>query len=254
MSNEKWTKEDIPDLTGKVIIVTGGNSGLGFESVKAFAEKGADVILTSRSVEKGEQAKKEMGAVKGNIKIMQLDLQDFASIENFAKDFKAKYDRLDVLLNNAGIMMTPYFKTKDGLEGQMGTNHFGHFKLTGHLLDVIKRTPDSRVVNVSSGAHKQGTMDFDNLMFEKGGYSPIKLMAGPNFRTCFLLTSCNVFLKPTKLTALQLRHIPEFRAPILTGTLKENCGSNYCIRSLNRLPKTRHRAHFLKFMQQWHLK
>ncbi len=174
MSNEKWTKEDIPDLTGKVIIVTGGNSGLGFESGKAFAEKGAHVVLTSRSVEKGEQAKNEMGAVKGNIKIMSLDLQDYTSIENFAKEFKAKYNRLDVLLNNAGIMMTPYFKTKDGLEGQMGINHFGHFKLTGHLLNVIKRTPGSRVVNVSSNAHKRGTMDFANLMFEKGGYSSVK--------------------------------------------------------------------------------
>jgi NAD(P)-dependent dehydrogenase (short-subunit alcohol dehydrogenase family) len=174
MSNKNWTTADIPDLTGKVIIVTGGNSGLGYESVKAFAEKGAEVVLASRTVEKGESAKKEMSAVKDKIEVMQLDLQDFASIEKFALAFKKKYDRLDVLLNNAGVMTTPYFKTKDGLEGQMGTNHFGHFKLTGHLLDVMVITPNSRVVNVSSGAHKQGVMDFENLMFEKGGYSPLK--------------------------------------------------------------------------------
>ncbi len=177
MKKQKWTTANIPDLTGKVIIVTGGNSGLGYESVKAFAEKGAEVILTSRSVEKGELAKKEIGNVKGKVVVMQLDLQDFASIEQFAENFKQKYDRLDVLLNNAGIMQTPYFKTKDGLEGQMGVNHFGHFKLTGLLMDLIKKTPKSRVVSVSSGGHKykQAKMDFDNLLFENGtGYTPMK--------------------------------------------------------------------------------
>ncbi len=175
MKKENWTTENIPDLTGKVIIVTGGNSGLGYESVKAFAEKGAEVILASRSVEKGELAKKEIGEVKGNISVLKLDLMDFSSIKSFALKFKEKYKRLDVLLNNAGIMTTPYFLTKDGLEAQMGTNHFGHFALTGLLFGLIKNTPGSRIVNVSSMAHKQGKMDFNNLLFENGkGYSPIK--------------------------------------------------------------------------------
>ena len=175
MENEKWTIANIPDLTGKVIIVTGGNSGLGYESVKAFAGKGAEVILASRSVEKGETAKTSIGNVKGKIVVMQLDLMDFASIKSFAAEFLKKYPRLDVLLNNAGIMTTPYFLTKDGLEAQNGTNHFGHFVLTGLLFDLIKNTPGSRIVNVSSMAHKQGKMDFDNLLFENGkGYSPIK--------------------------------------------------------------------------------
>ena len=177
MRKNKWTTANIPDLSGKVIIVTGGNSGLGYESVKAFAEKGANVIMTCRSVEKGEAAKKEIGKVKGKIEVMQLDLQDFISIENFAENYKQKYNKLDVLLNNAGIMQTPYFKTKDGLEGQMGVNHFGHFKLTGLLMDLIKKTPKSRVVSVSSGGHKykQAKMDFDNLLFENGnGYTPMK--------------------------------------------------------------------------------
>jgi NAD(P)-dependent dehydrogenase (short-subunit alcohol dehydrogenase family) len=100
---------------------------------------------------------------------------DFSSIKDFAEKFHQKYKRLDVLLNNAGIMTTPYFLTKDGLEAQMGTNHFGHFALTGQLFRMIKSTPGSRIVNVSSMAHKQGKMDFNNLLFEKGkGYSPIK--------------------------------------------------------------------------------
>lgn len=175
MSKEKWTTDNIPDLSGKVIIVTGGNSGLGYESVKAFANKGAEVILASRSIENGETAKTKIGKVKGNITILQLDLMDFASIKDFAENFNKKYNRLDVLLNNAGIMTTPYFLTKDGLEAQNGTNHFGHFALTGQLFDTIKKTPGSRIVNVSSMAHKQGKMDFDNLLFENGkGYSPIK--------------------------------------------------------------------------------
>lgn len=174
---ENWTTEFIPDLSGKVIIVTGGNSGLGYWSVKAFAENGAEVILASRSKENGEKAKAEIlnEVPKGNIKVAELDLTDLKSVRRFAENFQQNYSRLDVLLNNAGIMTTPYFTTKDGFEGQVGTNHLGHFALTGLLLPVIQKTPGSRVVNVSSMAHKQGKMDFSNLLFENGkGYSPMK--------------------------------------------------------------------------------
>jgi NAD(P)-dependent dehydrogenase (short-subunit alcohol dehydrogenase family) len=177
MSKEKWTTDNMPDLSGKIIIVTGGNSGLGYESVKAFAQKGAEVILASRSVENGEKARSEIEktGISGKIYVMQLDLMELASIRRFASTYKEKYKRLDVLLNNAGIMTTPYFLTKDGFEAQMGTNHLGHFALTSHLLDLIKKTPGSRVVNVSSNAHKWGKMDFDNFLFEDGkGYSPMK--------------------------------------------------------------------------------
>lgn len=172
-----WTIDNISDLSGKVIIVTGGNSGLGYESVKAFAMKGAELVLASRSMEKGEEAKAEIlkDVPDGKIKVMQLDLGDLESVRNFASAFKLGYKKLDVLLNNAGIMMTPYFTTKDGFEGQIGTNHLGHFALTGLLLDVVLKTPGARIANVSSGAHKNGKMDFDNLQFEDGqGYSPMK--------------------------------------------------------------------------------
>ena len=174
MSKQKWNTDNIPDLKGKVIIVTGGNSGLGYESVKAFAEKGAEVILACRSIEKGNAAKLEImqGNPTGTISVMQLDLMDLATIKTFALDYKLKYNQLDVLLNNAGIMTTPYNLTKDGFESQTGTNHLGHFALTGLLLDLIIHTQESRVVNVSSIAHKQGKMDFDDLLFEGGkGYS-----------------------------------------------------------------------------------
>lgn len=178
MSNDmNWTIENMPALTGKVIIVTGGNSGLGYESVKAFAMKDAEVILASRSLKKGEEARRAImqDVPEGKIRVMQLDLGSLASVRVFAGDFKKKYRRLDVLLNNAGIMMTPYFQTEDGFEGQFGTNHLGHFALTGLLLDIILDTPGSRIVNVSSGAHRNGEMDFDNLQYEEGkGYNPMK--------------------------------------------------------------------------------
>ncbi|MCF8362278.1 MAG: SDR family NAD(P)-dependent oxidoreductase [Prolixibacteraceae bacterium] len=170
MTTSKWTFDNIPDLQGKTIIVTGGNSGLGYESVKAFAQKGAKVVLACRNPEKGEKAKNEILQAKpiGEIEVMIIDLMDLSSVKQFAHDFKSKYSKLDVLLNNAGIMATPFSKTKDGFEAQLGTNHLGHFALTGLLLDVLKATPDSRVVNVSSMAHKSGKMDFNDLMFEKG--------------------------------------------------------------------------------------
>lgn len=174
---EKWTLKQMPDLNGKVIIVTGGNSGLGYESVKAFSGKGARVILASRNIEKGEAAKSKIldAGPSGTIDVMELDLLSLESVRAFAKEFLATFDRLDILMNNAGIMMTPYFKTSDGFEAQLGTNHLGHFALTGLLLEHIKNTPGSRVINVSSNGHRFGTMDFGNLLFKDGkDYTPTK--------------------------------------------------------------------------------
>ena len=177
MKNENWTTANMPDLSGKVIIVTGGNSGLGYESVKVFAQKGAEVILGCRSVEKGEAAKTEImkNNPAGKIEVMNLDLMDLSSVKNFAVRFKENHSRLNVLINNAGIMIPPYGLTKDGFESQIGTNHLGHFALTGQLIDLIVKTPKSRVVSTSSLAHKNGKMDFDNFMFDNGnGYTPMK--------------------------------------------------------------------------------
>jgi len=177
MNMKKWVKQNIPELSGRVIIVTGGNSGLGYESLKAFASKGAELIMTARTMEKGESARESIvrDFPEADISVMILDLSDLTSVKAFAESFRAKYDRLDVLLNNAGIMITPYFLTKDGFEGQMGINHLGHFALTLRLRDIIKNTSGARVVNVSSNAHKMGRMDFDNFLFEGGkSYSPMK--------------------------------------------------------------------------------
>lgn len=174
MKSKNWTFDNIPDLTGKTIIVTGGNSGLGFEAVKALARKNAEVILAARSLERGNQAKETILAEfpHCNISVMALDLGDLASIKTFAETFKSKYQQLDVLLNNAGIMWCPYATTKDGFESQMGVNHLGHFTLTGLLLDTLKNTKQARVVNVSSLGHRNGKMDFDNLLFNEANYHP----------------------------------------------------------------------------------
>jgi len=177
MRTDNWTTNNIPSLIGKTIIVTGGNSGLGYESVKAYAQKGAKVILACRSAQKGSNAKFSILRTNpsAEIELMELDLMSLKSIQNFANNFKAKYKTLDILLNNAGIMMTPYSLTIDGIESQQGTNHFGHFALTGLLLDVLKNTPKSRVINVSSLAHRQGVFNAENLLYEGGlGYTPIK--------------------------------------------------------------------------------
>ncbi len=177
MNTTNWTLDNMPDLLGKIIIVTGGNSGLGFEAVKAFANKNALVIMACRSITKGEEAKQKISEInsKADIRVMKLDLADLKSVRDFATDFKKQFNQLHVLLNNAGIMMVPYGLTKDGFENQMGTNHLGHFALTAQLLDLLKSTPKSRVVNVSSMAHKNGVMDTENLLYEGAkDYSAIK--------------------------------------------------------------------------------
>lgn len=164
-----WSINDIPSQTGKVIIVTGANVGLGFESAKALAKKGAEVVLAVRTVSKGEAAAQQIRIEDpaATVHVMELNLANLASISTFAETFKSQFNRLDVLMNNAGVMATPESKTDDGFELQFGTNHLGHFALTGQLLDVLLTTPDSRVVNVSSLAAENGEMHFDDLMFEQ---------------------------------------------------------------------------------------
>ena len=174
---QHWTTDDIGDMTGKVVIVTGGNTGLGFEAVQIYAGKGAGVIMACRDMDKAKAAAGKILAAHSGADVvpMLLDLSDLKSIRTFAKKFAGKYKRLDILLNNAGVMASPYCTTSDGFEQQLGVNHLGHFALTGLLMDVLKKTAGSRVVNISSNAHRMGRMDFDNLMCEDGrGYSPMK--------------------------------------------------------------------------------
>jgi NAD(P)-dependent dehydrogenase (short-subunit alcohol dehydrogenase family) len=167
----KWTADDIPDHTGKVAIITGANSGLGRIDALELTRHGAQVIIASRSIDKGEAAAGEITTAVGGLEpiVRRLDLGNLDSIRAFAGEFAGQ--RIDLLINNAGVMMTPYGTTSDGFETQFGTNHLGHFALTGLLLEALERAPAARVVTVSSNEHKGGSIDFDDLQSEHG-YSP----------------------------------------------------------------------------------
>jgi len=168
---EKFSAADIRDQSGKVAVVTGGNSGLGLVTVRELTRHGARVILACRSLEKGEAARREIAAgVPGaEIDVRELDLADLASVRAFASGLGE--ESLDLLINNAGIMMVPERKTADGFELQFGTNHLGHFALTGLLLEALSRAASSRIVTLSSIEHKAGKLDFENLQGEQS-YSP----------------------------------------------------------------------------------
>jgi NAD(P)-dependent dehydrogenase (short-subunit alcohol dehydrogenase family) len=168
----KWTDADIPDQSGKLALVTGANSGIGFEAARALAARGATVILACRDVGRAEQAAAQIQAAAPAHApvVMCLDLADLDGVRRFAADFAARYDRLDLLINNAGVMMPPASTTKQGFELQFGVNHLGHFALTGLLLPHLQAATRARVVNVSSQAHRQGRMNFDDLDFQTRRY------------------------------------------------------------------------------------
>ena len=173
MKNEKWNTENILSQKGRIVIVTGSSSGIGYETVRVLANKQASVIIAVRNLEKGNKALAEIIQQNkdADVRVMELDLANLASVNNFAENFQKNYSRLDLLINNAGVMIPPYSKTTDGFELQFGTNHLGHFALTGQLLKLLISTKASRIVNVSSGAHNFGKLDFDDLNWEKRNYA-----------------------------------------------------------------------------------
>jgi NAD(P)-dependent dehydrogenase (short-subunit alcohol dehydrogenase family) len=169
LPSDKWTIANIPDQTGKTALVTGGNSGLGYECVKVFASKGANLVLSCRDLEKGDAARDRIikEFPEARVAVMWLDLADLSTIRQFASAFHSNYNSLHLLFNNGGVMATPHRTTIDGFELQFGTNHLGHFALTGLLLDVLLSTSGSRVITVSSIAERFGWINFKNLMGER---------------------------------------------------------------------------------------
>jgi NAD(P)-dependent dehydrogenase (short-subunit alcohol dehydrogenase family) len=170
MSAKKWTTADIPSQAGRLAIITGSNSGIGFQAAKELARAGATVILACRNAQKADEAKNKIiqEIPHAKIEVGSLDVADLKSVREFAKKFIASDRELDLLINNAGIMA--YFDRKvspDGFEMQFATNHLGHFALTGLLLPALLSTTGSRVVSVASLAHRSGTMYFNDLQFEK---------------------------------------------------------------------------------------
>jgi NAD(P)-dependent dehydrogenase (short-subunit alcohol dehydrogenase family) len=168
-----WTARDLPDLSGRTMVVTGGNSGIGYEAARELARKGAHVVLACRDAGRAEEARARIAAEQpgARLEVMELDLASLASVRAFAGRLRARHPRLDALLNNAGVMAIPRRLTADGFEMQLGTNHLGHFALTGLLLEALLAAPAARVVNVSSTAHRAGHIHFDDLQLERG-YGP----------------------------------------------------------------------------------
>jgi NAD(P)-dependent dehydrogenase (short-subunit alcohol dehydrogenase family) len=162
---DRWVAQNIPSQTGKTALITGANSGLGFEAAKVLAERETTVVLAVRSIAKGEAAAAAIRAAApaARLEVAALDLANLAAIRQFAAGFAQTHSRLDLLINNAGVMAIPRRTTADGFEMQFGTNHLGHFALTGLLLPLILATPTARVVTVSSGAHIFGKIHFDDL-------------------------------------------------------------------------------------------
>jgi NAD(P)-dependent dehydrogenase (short-subunit alcohol dehydrogenase family) len=166
MSDANWTPGEMPDQSGRTVVVTGANSGIGFEATRAFAGAGAHVVMACRSTERGADARDEIADEYpgASLTVRELDLADLDSVAAFADWVETEFDALHVLANNAGVMAIPRSETADGFETQFGVNHLGHFALTGRLLGVLRRTSgESRVVTQSSAAHESGEIDFEDL-------------------------------------------------------------------------------------------
>jgi NAD(P)-dependent dehydrogenase (short-subunit alcohol dehydrogenase family) len=167
----KWTTADIPDQTGRVAVITGANTGLGYETARALAEHGAHVVLAVRNLDKGKDAAARLTAdgPRGEVTLQELDLTSLDSVRAASRQLRSDYDRIDLLVNNAGVMYTPKSHTKDGFELQFGTNHLGHFAFTGLLLDRLLPVAGSRVVTISSIGHRiRADIHFDDLQWEHG--------------------------------------------------------------------------------------
>src|SRR5947209_9799447 len=169
----RWTAHDIPDLSGRRAIITGANSGIGFYTALELARHGASVVMASRDEARGRDAVRQVAqqADRGSAELGLVDLADLSSVRRFADLYRERHTTLDILVNNAGVMAIPRRQTVDGFEMQLGTNHLGHFALTGRLLPVLLNTPGARVIMVSSGAHKGATIDFEDLQGERS-YQP----------------------------------------------------------------------------------
>ncbi|KAG7375246.1 hypothetical protein PHYPSEUDO_002287 [Phytophthora pseudosyringae] len=186
---DHWDASQIASQKGKCVLVTGANSGIGYETALELARKGADVVLACRNEGRGKEAEQKLREAlastpdAGTVEFRMLDVSDLGSVSTFADEFKATHDRLDLLVNNAGVMAVPYAKTVDGYERQFATNHLGHFALTAQLFPLLKQSTPSRVVNVSSLAHLSARLErftsgsHQIMRADDKGYSPSEVYA-----------------------------------------------------------------------------
>lgn len=220
MKNEKWNEQNIPTQKGRVAIVTGSSSGIGYEAARVLANKGASVIIAVRNLAKGNNALEKIRQQNPStdVKVMILDLANLSSVQAFAETFKKDYSRLDLLINNAGVMVPPYSKTMDGFELQFGTNHLGHFALTAYLLERLVNTEGSRIVNVSSGAHNLGNLNFDDLTWEKRSYAKWKAYGDSKIANLYFTYELDRKLKENHLNTIVTAAHPGWTATELQRT------------------------------------
>ncbi len=214
---KSWTADRLPDLKGKCFVITGGNSGIGYDAAKMLGDRGADIVLACRSPEKAKSAQQKLQSqIKGKVDVVQLDLSDLSSVRAGAEQVRAICPKIDGLINNAGIMQTPALTTKDGFELQFGTNHLGHFLWTGLLLDLVEAAK-GRVVVVSSIAHKMGKIHFDNLMLTEG-YTPSKAYFQSKHANILFAFELDRRLKETGSKAMAIACHPGYSATNLQST------------------------------------
>lgn len=193
-------------MKDKIVLITGANRGIGKETTRALAKKGATIIMACRHLEKAEPVCEMIQAESKNpnIKVMKLDLASLESVRNFTQEFKESYQKLNVLINNAGVFCMKREETKEGFELTMGVNHLGHFLLTHGLLPILEKTPEARIVNLSSDAHSSADLDLDDLHFKRRKYSGIKAYGSSRLATVFFTQELAERLKEKDITVNSL--------------------------------------------------
>lgn len=210
----RFTLNSVSDMTDKTVVITGASSGIGFEAALALAQKNARIVIGVRNIKKGNEAMgriiKEYGLAR--VQIIELDLANLASVKSFVGQFTQENDHIDLLINNAGVMIPPYTKTSDGFELQMGTNHLGHFALTAQLMPLLIKTPAARIVNVSSMGHKRGNIQLDDLNWEKRRYSAFQAYADSKLANLYFTYELARRLEAKKVDVLSVAAHPGWSA------------------------------------------
>jgi NAD(P)-dependent dehydrogenase (short-subunit alcohol dehydrogenase family) len=245
----KWSADQIPDQTGRTVVVTGANSGLGLVTARELARAGASVVLACRNVEKGEDAAEEIGAaVSGaRLQVAELDLSSLESVRRFAGALEV--GELALLINNAGIMMTPQQQTADGFELQFGTNHLGHFALTGLLLERLGRADAARVVTLSSIEHKSGHIHFDDLQLVDG-YAPRKAYRQSKLANAIFGLELDRRLRAAGSPVISVLAHPGYSATNLQSTGPTGIMKTILAVGNGFLPRTSSRARYRRSMRQ----